>query len=131
MKELRCLLNTRQINGKKIENPENFTKANRILTVVRSVTGTRQIGGMTEEANKIFRLIPPPPAVYMFDEQMIKLKQYCSRRLPLFVHISLYIAQLLFPWDINSTIKSEMGTSSMGQDVDVLTPAMFNAEEQP
>lgn len=42
----------------------------------------------------------------------------------------------MFPWNIGDlspcgTIKTQMGHGSMGLAVGVLTPDMFNAEEQP
>lgn len=134
-KDLKYLLNFKMINGKDVKNPRNFPKAKRILTVIRSSSGARQIWGIPQEANDAFSLCPPPPA-YFDDRNVKRLQQYCAGRLPLFVHPSLYRAlKLTFPLDIgglspDNTVRIEMGTGSIGQDVGVLSSAMFNAEEQ-
>lgn len=67
---------------------------------------------------------------------MTKLKQYSSKGLPYFVRPSLYRAlKFVFPWNIgglslDDTIKSEMGTDSIGQGLGVLTSVMFNPGSQ-
>lgn len=90
---------------------------------------------MMVEANETFEFFPP---MACFDDDIVKkLQQYCSGSSPVFVHPSLYRAlKITFSLDIgglspDDTIKSEMGTGSMGEAVGVLNPAMFNAGEQP
>lgn len=87
------------------------------------------------ETNQTFGMFLPMAC--FVDDNVTKLQQFCSGRFPLLVHPSLYRAlKQTFPLDIgglspDGTIKSEMGTGSMGEAVGVLTPAMFNAGEQP
>lgn len=86
-KDLNCLRNFRQVNGKDIEIPGNFLRVKRLLTVVRSGQGTGQIWGMIEESNTTLKL---PPVVYLYDVHITKMSQFCSGRLPFFVqHIPL------------------------------------------
>lgn len=77
-----------------------------------------------------------PKAAYMYDAKMTSLEQFSSGSYPVFVHPSLYRAlKLTFRGDIGNlsldSIKSKMGTGTIGQAVGVLTSAMFNVEERP
>lgn len=117
-----------------VEDPHNFPKAKRVLTVIRSGVAGKQIWAMMAEANETFGSFPP---MACFEDEVVKkLHQYCSGRFPVFVHPSLYRAlKLTFSLDIDGlspdgTIKTKMGTGSMGEAVGVLTPSMFNAREQ-
>lgn len=71
------------------------------------------------------------------NEQISQLKQFCSGRVPVLVHPSLYRAlKLTFPWDVggisqDGSIKTEMGTGSMGEAVGIPTQTMFQGEAQP
>lgn len=90
---------------------------------------------MIEEANDAISMYP---SLAYFDNYNIKrLQQYRAGRLLLFVHPSLYrTLKLTFPLNIrglslDGIIRSEMCLGSIGQALGVLTPVMFNAEEQP
>lgn len=77
-----------------------------------------------------------PPLAFFDDANVKRLHQYCSDRVPLFVHPSQYRAlKLTFPWDIDNispdgTIKRDMGQNSMGPAVSVLILSMFNSNDQ-
>ena len=136
IKELRYLLSAKHINDQNIEDPRNFPKAQRVLTVIRLGTGTRQPWAMVEEALKSFKNIMPPLAI-IENDLLNKLKQFCSGRAPVLVHPSLYRAlKLTFPWDVgglsaDGSVKNEMGQGSMGEAVGILSPSMFKPASQP
>lgn len=71
------------------------------------------------------------PIMITDNEELSKLKQFCAGRVAVFVHQSLYRAlKLAFPWDVggisqDSSIKTEMGVSSTGEAVSILTQTMF------
>lgn len=64
-----------------VEVLENFTRAKRMLAVVRSGPNTRQIWDRTEEANTALTLLRT--ATYMRDDDMTKLKEFCREGLRL------------------------------------------------
>lgn len=111
------------------EIPENFPNSKMVLTVVQSSPGTQQIWGMIEEAKTFLKLLPP--AAYMYDERMTKLKQFCSGKVLVFVHP----LKLTFPGDIDGLslediIKTKVGQGSMGQGIGVFTSAIINPGSQ-
>lgn len=88
IKDFKSLIKMKVVNGINAENQKIFPKAKRILTVVRSGVEAQQIWAITEEANHIFGLFLP---LAFFDSANVKrLKQFCSGRLLIFIHASLY-----------------------------------------
>lgn len=84
---------------------------------------------MLEEANHAIKMSTP---LASFDiDKCKKLKQFCSRRIPIFIHPSLYrTVRLTFPRDIgrmsqDESIKNEMSQISMEQVIGDLIPGMF------
>lgn len=73
----------------------------------------RQTLDMVEEATKTFKM--SPPIVIFENDEINKLKQFCSGRVPVLIHPSFYRAlKLTYPWNIVSlsydgTIKNEIG----------------------
>ena len=137
IKELRYLLSAKHINDQDIEDPRNFPKAQRVLTVIRLGTGTRQTWAMVEEALKSFNKYHASSCHNCKMILLNKLKQFCSGRAPVLVHPSLYRAlKLTFPWDVgglsaDGSVKTEMGQGSMGEAVGILSPSMFKPASQP
>lgn len=82
--------------------------------------------------NEVNNSIKMSPSLTIFeDEKFVKLKQFCSGRVSIFIQTSLYRAvKLTFPRNISGlsqddSIKNEMGQGSMGQVISVLSPDMF------
>lgn len=72
------------------------------------------------------------PVAYLFDEQITKLKQFCAGRFPAFVQPSLHrTLKLIVHCNIGVLPPAVTIKSEMAQAVGVLTPTMFNAENQP
>lgn len=128
---LRALLSMKNCGERELEDPTNFPNAKMALTVVRVGTGSRQAWGRIEEAKR------SDTPIITDNEQISQLKQFCSGRVPVLVHPSLYRAlKLTFPWDVggisqDGSIKTEMGTGSMGEAVGIPTQTMFQGEAQP
>ena len=135
-RSLRALYNFK-LSGvvrKDVEDPSNFPSAKRLLTVVRTGTGTRQVWAMLREANESFNMSPP---LATWDNPTLnKLHQFCSGRDPVLIHPSLYRAvKLTFPKYIGGLshaerIKTEMGQDPMGPAIAVLSPGMFGSVTQ-
>lgn len=89
-KDLKYLQNIKQFDNNDVENPQNFPKVKRVLITVILVLGAQQIWGIIMEANDSFIMFLP--RAFFNDENVKCLKQFCSRRLPLFVHHFLYKA---------------------------------------
>lgn len=67
-----------------IENRQNFPKGKRIFTVVRTRQESEKICAMPQEAIGLFDVYP---SLAFFDNENVKkLNQYSSLKLPLFVH---------------------------------------------
>lgn len=66
-----------------------------------------------------------------------KMKQFCSGKVLVLFHRSLYRAlNLTYPWNIgglsyDGTIETEMGQGSAGETVDILTTTVFKPVSQP
>lgn len=69
LKDLKILLNIKEVNGKDEEDSRNFLKVKRILTVVRSGQGPQKVWAMLQEANDTFSTFSP---LDFFDDNDVK-----------------------------------------------------------
>ena len=129
IKDLRVLHNFKEVNGKNVEDPLNFSQA-WITSIICKGQGSEGVIKMLAEANEALS-----PISFIRDDH-----QSCKGligRVPVELHPSLYRAvKLTFPRDIeglahDGAITREMATGSMSQTVGVLTPAMFSLDTQP
>lgn len=110
--------------------PNNFE---RVLTVIRTGSGTRQTWGVVGDALNSFDM----SIAILHNEDTRKLKQFYSGRFPVLVHPFLHKAvKLTFPWDIGNLsqdgiIKNEISQGSLGEAVAILSPTIFNPVSQP
>ena len=127
LKDLRVLLNFKEVNGHNVEHPKIFSGAS-VITVIRRGRGSEGVMKMLGEANEALG-----PISY-FKEDLCK---GLIGRVPVVLHPSLYRSiKLTFPLDVgglahDGAIDNEMATGSMSQTVGVLTPAMFSPGTQP
>ena len=132
LRELKVLQNYKMVQPGElnVEDPTNFPRAKKLLTVVRAGDQTsQQVWEMLKEANSAFD-ISAPLAVWN-DPHLKKLVSFCSGRVPVYMHPSLYRAiKLTFPRHVggvshDATINTVLGTDPMGPAVGVLDPCMF------
>ena len=129
LKDLRVLHNFKEVDGRNVEDPQNFPNA-WITTVIRKGRGSEGVMKMLGEANEALG-----PISYLKDD-LISCKGLVGR-VPVVLHPSLYKAvKLTYLQDVgglahDGAINNEMATGSMSQTVGVLTPAMFSPGTQP
>lgn len=116
------------IEGKNIEDPQNFPRAPGVITCIRETGNQLEVWNHLYEARAAF------PNIRMFElenHNLKNLRQFCSGRVPVLLHPSLYRAiKLTYPTDVGGIVTegrmtSELGVGSLGQSVGVLSPADF------
>ena len=128
-KALKPLASLEKINDLKISNPVNFRSAAMVTTFVRSA------GDRTKGVWKFLSTVcQTDTAIKLAELEHSSLKKcitYCSGRVPILVHPSLYRAlKLKFPIDVggitrDNRVTTELGTGSLRQAVGILTPKDF------
>ena len=121
-KALKPLPSLDEIKNLNISNPANFRSAAMVTTFVRSAGDRTKGVWKTDTGIKLAEL------------EHSSLKKYipfCSGRVPILVHPSLYRSlKLRFPVDVggitrDNRVTTELGTSSLRQAVGILTPKDF------
>ena len=128
-KALKPLLSLEKIKNLSVSNPVNFRSAAMVTTFVRSA------GDRTKGVWKFLSTVcQTDTGIKLAELEHSSLKKcltYCSGRVPILVHPSLYRAlKLKFPIDVggitrDNRVTTELGTGSLRQAVGILTPKDF------
>ena len=128
-KALKPLLSLDKIKNLNVSNPVNFRSAAMVTTFVRSA------GDRTKGVWKFLSTVcQTDTGIKLAELEHSSLKKcipYCSGRVPILVHPSLYRSpKLRFPIDVggitrDSQFTTELGTGSLRQAVGILTPKDF------
>ena len=128
-KALKPLASLEKITDLKVSNPANFRSAAMVTTFVRSA------GDRTKGVWKFLSTVcQTDTGIKLAELEHSSLKKcitYCSGRVPILVHPSLYRAlKLKFPIDVggitrDNRVTTELGTGSLRQAVGILTPKDF------
>ena len=130
-KALKPLLSLEKIKNLKVSNPANFRSAAMVTTFVRSA------GDRTKGVWKFLSTVcQTDTGIKLAELEHSSLKKcisFCSGRVPILVHPSLYRSlKLKFPIDVDgitrdNRVTTELGTSSLRQAVGILTPKDFRS----
>ena len=128
-KALKPLLSLEKIKGLNVSNPANFRSAAMVTTFVRSA------GDRTKGVWKFLSTVcQTDTGIKLAELEHSSLKKcipFCSGRVPILVHPSLYRSlKLRFPIDVggitrDNRVTTELGTGSLRQAVGILTPKDF------
>ena len=128
-KALKPLLSLEKIQNLNISNPANFRSAAMVTTFVRSA------GDRTKGVWKFLSTVcQTDMGIKLAELEHSSLKKcipFCSGRVPILVHASLYRSlKLRFPIDVggitrDNQVTTELGTGSLRQAVGILTPKDF------
>ena len=128
-KALKPLLSLEKVKNLNVSNPANFRSAAMVTTFVRSA------GDRTKGVWKFLSTVcQTDTGIKLAELEHSSLKKcltYCSGRVPILVHPSLYRAlKLKFPIDVggitrDNRVTTELGTGSLRQAVGILTPKDF------
>ena len=124
LKQLRSL---KKIDEKDITNPYHFKDAPKLTTFVR-LAGNRtiELWNFIDEASRADVML-----VDTKNPMLKKMLPFCSGRVPILVHPSFYRSlKLRYPVDVggitrDDRVSTELGTGSLRQAVDILTPKDF------
>ena len=128
-KALKPLLNLDKINNKNIANPSNFRSAAMVTTFVRSAGDRTK--GVWKSLSTVCQTDTCMKLAELEHSSLKKCITFCSGRVPILVHPSLYRSlKLLFPYDVSGISRSsrvtlELCTGSLRQAVGILTPKDF------
>ena len=128
-KALKPLFSLEKVKNMNVSNPANFRSAAMVTTFVRSA------GDRTKGVWKFLSTVcQTDTGIKLAELEHSSLKKcltYCSGRVPILVHPSLYRAlKLKFPIDVggitrDNRVTTELGTGSLRQAVGILTPKDF------
>ena len=128
-KALKPLLSLEKIQNLNVSNPVNFRSAAMVTTFVRSA------GDRTKGVWKFLSTVcQTDTGIKLAELEHSSLKKcipFCSGRVPILVHPSLYrYLKLRFPIDVggitwDNRVTTELGTGSLRQAVGILTPKDF------
>ena len=128
-KALKPLLSLEKIQNLNVSNPVNFRSAAMVTTFVRSA------GDRTKGVWKFLSTVcQTDTGIKLAELEHSSLKKcipFCSGRVPILVHPSLYRSlKLRFPIDVggitrDNRVTTELGTGSLRQAVGILTPKDF------
>ncbi len=128
-KALKPLARLEKINDLKVSNPVNFRSAAMVTTFVRSAGDRTK--GVWQFLNTVCQTDTGIKLAELEHSSLKKCLTYCSGRVPILVHPSLYRAlKLKFPIDVggitrDNRVTTELGTGSLRQAVGILTPKDF------
>ena len=128
-KALKPLLNFEKVQNLNVSNPTNFRSAAMVTTFVRS-PGDRA-RGVWKFLNTVCQADTGMKLAELEHSSLRKCIPYCSGRVPILVHPSLYRSlKLRFPIDDggitrDNRVTTELGTGSLRQAVGILTPKDF------
>lgn len=93
---LRLLFNLTSVDGKSTEDPRNFTKAPRVITLIRNSSGSFKVWDFNSATKEPF---PESRVVQVESPELKKLFNNCFGRVRLLLHPSLYrTIKLIFPY---------------------------------
>ena len=128
-KALKPLASLEKIHDLKVSNPANFRSAAMVTTFVRSAGDRTR--GVWKYLNTVCQTDTGIKLAELEHSSLKKCITYCSGRVPILVHPSLYRAlKLKFPIDVggitrDNRVTTELGTGSLRQAVGILTPKDF------
>ena len=128
-KALKPLARLEKINDLKVSNPANFRSAAMVTTFVRSAGDRTK--GVWQFLSTVCQTDTGIKLAELEHSSLKKCITYCSGRVPILVHPSLYRAlKLKFPIDVggitrDNRVTTELGTGSLRQAVSILTPKDF------
>ena len=128
-KALKPLARLETINNLKVSNPANFRSAAMVTTFVRSAGDRTK--GVWKYLSTVCQTDTGIKLAELEHSSLKKCLTYCSGRVPILVHPSLYRAlKLKFPIDVggitrDNRVTTELGTGSLRQAVGILTPKDF------
>ena len=128
-KALKPLARLEKINDLKVSNPANFRSAAMVTTFVRSAGDRTK--GVWQFLSTVCQTDTGIKLAELEHSSLKKCITYCSGRVPILVHPSLYRAlKLKFPIDVggitrDNRVTTELGTGSLRQAVGILTPKDF------
>ena len=128
-KALKPLASLEKIENLKVSNPTNFRSAAMVTTFVRSAGDRTK--GVWKFLSTVCQTDTGIKLVELEHSSLKKCITYCSGRVPILVHPSLYRAlKLKFPIDVggitrDNRVTTELGTGSLRQAVGILTPKDF------
>ena len=128
-KALKPLLSLEKINDLNITNPSNFRSAAMVTTFVRSAGDRTR--GVWKYLSTVCQTDTGIKLAELEHSSLKKCIPFCSGRVPILVHPSLYRSlKLRFPIDVggitrDNRVTTELGTGSLRQAVGILTPKDF------
>ena len=128
-KALKPLASLEKIHNLKVSNPANFRSAAMVTTFVRSAGDRTK--GVWKYLSTVCQTDTGIKLAELEHSSLKKCITYCSGRVPILVHPSLYRAlKLKFPIDVggitrDNRVTTELGTGSLRQAVGILTPKDF------
>ena len=128
-KALKPLASLERIHNLKVSNPTNFRSAAMVTTFVQSAGDRTKI--VWKFLSTVCQTDTGIKLAVLEHSSLKKCITYCSGRVPILVHPSLYRAlKLKFPIDVggitrDNRVTTELGTGSLRQAVGILTPRDF------
>ena len=128
-KALKPLARLEKIHDLKVSNPTNFRSAAMVTTFVRSAGDRTK--GVWKYLSTVCQTDTGIKLAELEHSSLKKCITYCSGRVPILVHPSLYRAlKLKFLIDVggitrDNRVTTELGTGSLRQAVSILTPKDF------
>ena len=128
-KVLKPLLSLEKINNLNIANTSNFRSAARVTTFVRSAGDRTR--GVWKFLSTVCQTDTGMKLAELEHSSLKKCITFCSCRVPILVHPSLYRSlKLRFARDVggitrDNRVTTELGTGSLRQAVGILTPKDF------
>lgn len=120
---LGLLFKISSIDGKSVEDPNNFPRPPGVTTLIRDTSKYINVWVHLFEAREAY---PGIRMVELDSPDLIKLHNFCTGRVPLRLHPSLHRAlKLTYPTDVGGIVldgrmTTELGTGSLGQSVGFL-----------
>ena len=125
-KALKPLLSLEKVKNLNVSNPANFWSAAMVTTFVRSAGDRTK--GVWKFLSTVCQTDTGIKLVELEHSSLKKCIPFCSGRVPILVHASLYRSlKLKFPIDVggitrDNRVTTELGTGSLRQAVGILTP---------
>ena len=125
-KALKPLLSFEKVNNANVSNPSNFRSAAMVTTFVRSAGDRTR--GVWKFLSTVCQTDTGMKLAELEHSSVKKCIPYCSGKVPILVHPSLYMSlKLRFPIDLggitrDNRVSTELGTGSLRQSVGILTP---------